>query len=297
MKKVMILLLTVFLTACSANNGADNNIKADMPEGKERIENSSNSTKANLIDKDGSTVEERIKVPEGFERVKADAGSFGEYLRKLPLKAHGSKVTYYNGDTKPREVYVAVIDVDVGDRDLQQCADAAIRLRAEYLYGKGLFDKIHFNFTNGFKADYTTWRQGNRIRVEGNKAYWVKQTGASNDYTSFRKYLDMVFAYAGTLSLSQEMEKVPLAEMRIGDVFLKGQDPGHCVIVLDMAENKVTGEKLFIVAQSYMPAQDIHILKNPANSEENPWYSINFGEKLNTPEWEFTKDQLARFGD
>lgn len=297
MKKLLILMFVVFLAACSANNSQNDNLKPNLSGIKDRIENSLKSTKTDLINEDGNTVQERIKITEGFERIKVDAGSFGEYLRNLPLKPHGSKVKYYNGRTKPRDVYEAVIDIDVGDRDLQQCADAVIRLRAEYLYGKGLFDKIHFNFTNGFRADYTTWRQGSRIRVEGNKAYWVKQTGISNDYSSFRKYLDMVFAYAGTLSLSQEMKEIPLAEMQIGDVFLKGDDPGHCVVVLDMAENKATGEKIFIVAQSYMPAQDIHILKNQADGEGNPWYSINFGEKLNTPEWQFTKDQLVRFGD
>jgi hypothetical protein len=204
-------------------------------------------------------------------------------------------VKYYNGSVKTRDVYEAVVDLDVGDRDLQQCADAVIRLRAEYLYGKGLYDRIHFNFTSGFKADYATWRRGNRIAVEGNKAYWVKRTGPSDDYSSFRQYLDMVFAYAGTLSLAGEMKNVPLEDMRIGDVFLKGEDPGHCVIVVDMAENRSTGEKLFMLAQSYMPAQDIHILKNPRNEEISPWYPLNFGETLITPEWSFNKNQLVRF--
>jgi hypothetical protein len=62
-----------------------------------------------------------------------------------------------------------------------------------------------------------------------------------------------------------------------------------------MAENKVSGEKIFLLAQSYMPAQDIHILKNPENGGGNPWYSVNFGDKLITPEWEFTRGNLRRF--
>jgi len=85
--------------------------------------------------------------------------------------------------------------------------------------------------------------------------------------------------------------------MKIGDVFLKGEDPGHCVIVVDMAENLTNGEKLFMIAQSYMPAQDIHILKNLSNKEISPWYRLNFGESLNTPEWRFNKNQLVRFQD
>jgi hypothetical protein len=240
-------------------------------------------------------VEERIATPEGFERVNAEEGSFGRYLRTLPLKPDGARVHYYNGGVKPADVHVAVLDIDVGARDLQQCADAVMRLRAEYLYGKGLYEKIHFNFTNGFKADYATWMQGNRIVVEGNKAYWVKKTGYSNDYGSFRKYLDMVFAYAGSLSLSREMENIPIEDMQAGDVFIEGGLPGHAAIVLDMAENGDTGEKIFILAQSYMPAQEIHILKNPGDAGLSPWYSTGFEDVLDTPEWQFDKDQLYRF--
>ncbi|AEM73654.1 DUF4846 domain-containing protein [Caldicellulosiruptor acetigenus] len=268
-------------------------------EEKDGISSPTNKSERNyeqsFINSHGKTISERIKIPKGYERVEVPRGSFAEYLRNLPLKPHGTKVRYYNGEEKPNDVYVAVIDIDVGTRDLQQCADAVIRLYSEYLYKNRQYDKIHFNFTNGFRADFKKWMQGYRIKVEGNKAYWVKKTGYCDDYACFRKYLDMVFAYAGTLSLSQEMKRIPLKDLQIGDVFLKGSDPGHCVIVVDMAQNTKTGEKIFLLAQSYMPAQDIHILKNPANEDGNPWYSINFGDVLITPEWQFTKDQVYRF--
>lgn len=267
--------------------------KAENPEGPDKA--AERNSKSALINKDGKTVEDRIKTPEGFERVTAEEGSFEHYLRTLPLKPDGTEVRYYNGGIKPVDVHEAILDIDVGERDLQQCADAVMRLRAEYLYGKGLYDKIHFNFTNGFKADYATWMQGNRIAVEGNKARWVKKTGYSDDYASFRKYLDMVFAYAGSLSLSKEMENIPLMDMQAGDVFIEGGLPGHAAIVLDMAENKDTGEKIFILAQSYMPAQDIHILKNPRDGDLSPWYSAGFEDVLETPEWQFDKDRLYRF--
>ena len=269
--------------------------QADMQGIPGADQQASIAAKKSYINKSGETVQERIMVPEGFERIKVETDSFGEYLRNLPLKPDGSKVRYYNGDTKPADVYEAVLDIDVGERDLQQCADSVIRLRAEYLYGKGLFDKISFNFTNGFKADYSTWMKGNRIKISGNKAYWVEQGSASKEYVSFRKYLDIVFAYAGTLSLSKEMKEITLEEMQPGDVFIYGQTPGHCEIVLDMAENKTTGKKIFILAQGYMPAQEMQILKNPSNDEGNPWYEADFGDSLRTPEWEFTKDQLMRF--
>ncbi|HYE09836.1 MAG TPA: DUF4846 domain-containing protein, partial [Patescibacteria group bacterium] len=186
-----------------------------------------------LIQEEGKTISERINVPEGFERVLTEEGSFGEYLRSLSLKPHGAPVTYFNGDMKSAEVHAAVLDIDVGDRDLQQCADAVMRLRAEYLYSKGAFEDIHFNFTNGFRADYTKWMQGNRVAISGNKTSWVKKTREASDYQSFRKYLDIVFAYAGTASLDKELNAIAVDEMQIGDVFIKGGSPGHCVIVVD----------------------------------------------------------------
>lgn len=250
-----------------------------------------------LINEDGRTVLERIAVPDGFQRVKLVEGSFGEYLRNLPLKPHGWEVHYYDGDVKPGRVYEAVIDMDVGKRDLQQCADSIIRLRAEYLYACGLYDRISFSFTNGFKADYSSWMQGNRIKVNGNNVSWYRAGEASNNYDSFRSYLDMVFSYAGTASLAKEMKEIDIDDMQPGDVFIKGGSPGHCEIVVDMAENAETGEKIFILAQGYMPAQEMHIVKNPHNNEGNPWYTTDFEDELDTPEWSFTRDQLKCFDE
>lgn len=283
MKRLSIALIAIIiLTGCSFQSLGSSS-KSMSP------------VRINLINEKGMTVSERIVAPEGFERVAVDEDSFGAYLRGLPLKSHGEPVKYYNGDIKPAEVHVAVLDIDIGDRDLQQCADAAMRLRAEYLYSKGELDKIHFNFTNGFRADYAKWMQGNRVSVDGNKTYWVKKTSQTSDYQSFRKYLDVVFAYAGTASLDKELNAVDIEDMQAGDIFIKGGSPGHCVIVMDMAVNNETGEKLFLLAQSYMPAQDIHILKNPNNGEGNPWYSLDSGESLDTPEWDFSWGQLKRF--
>jgi hypothetical protein len=252
---------------------------------------------SSIINPRGRTIEERIKPPEGFERIKVEEGSFAHYLRTLPLKPHGSKVKYYDGREKTYNVYEAVIDMDIGDKDLQQCADAVIRLRAEYLYKQKQYDRIHFNFTNGFNAQFVKWMQGYRIAVTGNRVNWVKSSTYSDGYSTFRKYLDIVFSYAGTLSLSKEMKSVMIEDMEIGDVFIQGGSPGHCVIVVDMAMHPETGEKLFMLAQSYMPAQDIHILKNLQAPQISPWYSTKFGDTLITPEWTFKKTDLKRFSN
>jgi hypothetical protein len=58
----------------------------------------------------------------------------------------------------------------------------------------------------------------------------------------------------------------------------------------------ITGNRKFLLAQSYMPAQDIHLLKNPSFiGDRVPWYSIPAGEKLFTPEWVFKNSELKRF--
>ena len=63
-----------------------------------------------------------------------------------------------------------------------------------------------------------------------------------------------------------------------------------------MAYDKENGEKVFILAQSYMPAQQTQILVNPFDKEISPWYRLNSsGEKLITPEWQFKITDLKRF--
>jgi len=186
--------------------------------------------------------------------------------------------------------------MDIGYRDLQQCADAVIRLRSEYLYAHKLYGLIHFNFTNGFRADYAKWALGYRIDVAGDHAKWIRTDNTSYEYNDFRRYLDVVFTYAGTYSLAQELIKVEYRDIQPGDVFIRGGSPGHAVIVVDVAMNNSSGQKIFLLAQSYMPAQDIHVLINPSNPDLSPWYELDpFTNKVITPEWEFGVEELKRF--
>ena len=241
---------------------------------------------------DGVTVKDRFTVPEGYLRTEAEDGSFSEFLQNLPLKPDGAKVHYYDGCVKNRDVYLAVVDYPLGDRDLQQCADAVIRLRAEYFYAFGQYDNIEFHFVNGFLASFSKWARGYGISVTGNDVQWKQNSNNDGSYGSFQRYLDMVYAYASTLSLEKELEVKDTAELSIGDVFIRGGSPGHCVIVVDTAVQKSTGDKVFMLAQGYMPAQDIQILKCPSSVGDSPWYSANFGDALVTPEYTFAKTEL-----
>ena len=117
-----------------------------------------------------------------------------------------------------------------------------------------------------------------------------------NTYKNFRKYMDIIFTYSGTLSLNKELKKKKLNDIKAGDVFIKGGSPGHAVIVIDTAVNPNTGDKVFLLAQSFMPAQQVHILKNNTNRKLSPWYSVKeINHILDTPEYRFTSDQLKEF--
>lgn len=245
---------------------------------------------------EGKTIYQRFQPPTDFVRLTIPANSFGHYLQNLPLKPSNSKVHLFDGRLKYNQtVHAAVVDMDTGDSDLQQCADAVMRLRAEYLFAQKKFEEIHFKLTNGFEMDFAKWRQGYRVRVDGNKTEWYATDTPSSSYESFREYLDFVFMYAGTLSLSKELNLKQLKDLAIGDVFIQGGSPGHAVIVVDMAVNKHTGKKVFMLAQSYMPAQEIHVLVNNNDSDLSPWYQSNIVKKLVTPEWEFGIDMLMEF--
>jgi hypothetical protein len=244
-----------------------------------------------------TTIVSEILPPEGYERVTVETNSFAHWLRHLPLKQKGTPVYLYDGRKKGNQrAHFAVVDIDTGSRDLQQCADAVIRLRAEYLYSRGLYSSIHFNFTSGDEASFTKWAAGYRPVVNGNKVQWVKKAGQDSSYMNFRRYLSTVYIYAGTHSLSKEPKpRGNSHEMQIGDVFIEPGFPGHAVIVVDMAEDKQNGKRVFLLAQSFMPAQDIHVLKNPNNAGLSPWYALDFGRTLRTPEWWFKDTDLRYF--
>ncbi|HEX4998096.1 MAG TPA: DUF4846 domain-containing protein [Terriglobia bacterium] len=239
-----------------------------------------------------------MSPPAGFEREATASGSFAAWLRNLPLKKGRPQVRLYDGRLKSnQDAHAAVIDIDTGDRDLQQCADAVMRLRAEYLYAKNAPSFIHFQFTSGETASFTKWAQGFRPVVNGKRVTWEKSAAPSESYATFRAYLNIVFAYAGTASLGHELKPADVRDVRAGDVFVDGGYPGHAVIVIDTAKNSRTGKRVFLLAQSFMPAQDMHVLKNPASESSSPWYEADIGPTLRTPEWTFRPEHLRRFSD
>lgn len=241
-----------------------------------------------------TTLSGRFDPPPGFERLDVPDGSFASWLRRLPMQADGARVHLFNGEEKIRQdVHAGVIAIDTGGRDLQQCADAVMRLRAEWLFATGRVKDIAFDVMGGGRVPFSRWAAGERPGPSGKN--WKAKAKPDSSYANLRKYLDFIFAYAGTVSLEKEL--VPVADassVMPGDVFIKGGSPGHAVLVADVAVSAVTKARRFLLVQSYMPAQEMHVLRNPANPDGSPWYAVPDGT-LVTPEWTFSSGSLRRW--
>lgn len=215
----------------------------------------------------------RFKTPAGYHRLTAAPGSFGSWLQALPLKPAGTPARTYKGDVASTESYTAgIVDISIGNQDLQQCADAVMRLRGEYFYQQKNYTAISFNFTSGFRCDFVHYADGYRYSND----HWVLKAKKDYSYPNFLRYMNLVFSYAGTLSLQKELKPVrDISTIKAGDVFIKGGSPGHCFIVMNVTEN-AQHHKKFLLAQSYMPAQNIQLLQYFGD----PWFSTDIASGI-----------------
>lgn len=273
--------------------GAGKGEAAPDDAGKELLPEEGEEEEYSIIRPQGKTLETRVAVPQGYKRAKCRKNSLAGFLRGYPMKKDGSPVLLYDGSEKgSQDVHAAVFKLPLEPEDLQQCADSVMRVYAEYFWKTGQKERIKFHFVDGFLADYARWRDGGRIQA-GDVTSWSDSAAYDDSYGNFKKYMRMVFAYAGTLSMEAEAEKISMEELRIGDIFIKGASPGHVVMVVDVCRNE-DGKKAFLLGQGYMPAQEFHLLKNNRH-EEDPWYyEEEISYPFETPEYTFEKGSLHR---
>lgn len=256
------LFIFILLLSFSCSNSAPANEKT-----RQQIAKSSN--------KDENPFHQVKDIPatEGFTRTLSDSNSFEEWLRKVALKKDRTVYTFNGSPKFNQTAQFAVLDISVGDKNLQQCADAVMRLRAEYLFSQKRYDEILFTDNENHSYKFTS------------------------PYTreNFTRYLEKVSGWCGSASLAKQLKPVAdLSTIQAGDVLIRGGFPGHAVIVMDVATN-AAGKKLYLLAQSYMPAQDIHILLNPMNETLSPWYEVNENNIIQTPEYLFYRNELKRW--
>lgn len=214
----------------------------------------------------GRTIASAIAPPTGFARTPQTPGSFGAWLRGLPLLEDGSPVRLHNRQPKAfQRGHVAVVDLNVLTPD-QHCADSILRLRAEWLWSTGQTARL----TRDAGLGVVTWRGGPR--------------------TALVQFLSQVFAKTGTYNLAGRLAK-KRAPLDAGDVLVQGGSPGHAMLVVDVAVNP-QGERVVLLANGFMPAQQFHIVKNlwgfaGGTGDVAPWYRETDLDTrgLETPLW------------
>ncbi len=266
MKKICIVSLLALFCSCNTLNQES----VLYPNSMNLVESTP------LINDYGKTVLERFDAPLGYSRVTVLPNTFQHFLRTLRLKPEGAMVQFYDGKTKPNNnVYVSVVDLPISRQNVQMSSDSVIRLISEFLYKNGEYDKIAFH---------------------ANKERLSFKDFAKDDFSrkNFEAYMDYAMEKISTPSFCTDLKHVSLKDIKIGDIFVQNTQPnGHAVIVVDLVEN-TKGEKLFLLAQGFQPAQEIQILANPSQDDISPWYALKEGELL-TPEWRFMTSDLMRF--
>ncbi|WP_284462133.1 DUF4846 domain-containing protein [Chryseobacterium sp.] len=232
------------------------------------------------INKDKNTIRERFSPPKDYEWVDEKSDSFGYFIENFKLKPYGSQILKYDGSPiATQHLHEAIFDIDTGNKDLQQCADAVIRLRAEYLYKMKRFDEIKFHFTSGDLLSWNDYKNGTRAIVNGNSVSFRKMSAFDDSYQGFRNYLDLIFNYAGTISLNKETRPVTQnSDLKTGDILITPGSPGHIVFIAGVSKNK-EGKKVYLLGEGFTPAQSIHLLSNPFNKNISPWYDLDINEQ------------------
>ena len=234
----------------------------------------------------------RFAPPAGFTRREPPDGSFGAWLSRLPLAAKGTPVRAFDGkELHPADhpSIAAVVAIDVGAADLQQCADSVIRLHAEWSWATRPRDAIGYRAAAGIALPWSRWARGERVVPEGTKSIaWVPSAKPADDHATFRRYLDAVFAWANTVSLAKEATPIAERDLAAGDFVVLPGNPGHAVLVLDLASDDA-GRRVALLGQGYMPAQSFQVLRPERGSREDvggPWFLLEpAAEGVKTPFW------------
>ena len=238
---------------------------------------------SHYIDAAGGTIGTRFTLPEGFVRVQAAPNSFAAFVRGLALEPHGTLPEFYDGTPKTAKDYEGVLVTTMQKRNMFQSAQAMYRLQAMYLFSQGRYAEMKVTFMNGFVFGYDRWRGGESLGVSGNSVYWKSGGTAQTSSVTLESYLDQVNTFCNATTLRGMLTATTSEHLTIGDVLYRSATPIHCMMVVDMAQNPETGERLFLFAQGGTPAQPIQIVRNVAEPTLSPWYSSKNMTSWSTP--------------
>ncbi|MGX9986698.1 DUF4846 domain-containing protein [Soonwooa purpurea] len=279
------LILTLFFN-CNKSEKSVFETNIISSKNKEHVE-------AKFVNEKFNILKDRLIPMSGYQRVETKLNSWESFLQNLNLQESGKPILKYDGtEISDQKHHVGILTYDVGSKDLQQCADALIRLRAEYLFKNEKYNAIHFKFTSGHQFYWNEYADGLRPIVSGNNVDFSKRAAPNsiNSYQDFRQYLDIIYTYAGTISLARDLkESKNKIEFNIGDLIITPGSPGHVVMIVDKIEKG--NEKRYALIEGYTPAQSIHIL----SKNGNPWFDIKPSKEIITPRYHFEKPVIKQF--
>ncbi len=248
-----------------------------------------------LINNDSLTIKSRVNIPIGYKRVNYATGTFEDYLRNYKLKTFGSKIINYDdSEYFWQGGHIGILKIPVPQNGLQQCADALIRIRSEYLWDNKRKDEIGFNFTSGHYCSWLKYAEGYRPKINGNRVAFNKTANANHSKDNFYRYLNLIYMYSGTLSLYNELKSVDAKDLQLGDMLIKGGSPGHIVMICDEVIND-KDEKLFLLFQGNTPAQSVHLVKNLEDGTISPWYQLKNDAVIPVSNYTFSSSKFVRF--
>jgi hypothetical protein len=219
-----------------------------------------------------------IPCPSGYQRKSFAEKSFSRWIRNLPLRENNDIKTHA-GKKPPawaRAFYnvYAVLDMPLLYKaDLEQCADWAMRLWAEYHKAEKRLRKLSLYDYNGNRKSF-------------------KKSGKS-----FKKFLKWCMAYSNSYSLKVGCKKITQEELSPGDMIVQNTTGGvgHVSVIMDVCENK-EGKRLYLIGYSFMPAQEFHIEKSLSGYGKKGWYTLEGYYKYLSEYLDYGPPLLRRFG-
>ena len=204
----------------------------------------------------------------------------------------------YDGTERTDAQAAAVLDIVLGKKNHEGPAGSAARLLSEYLYSVGNYKDISFRIGSKFSFSFDKWRKGNKLNDKADG--WVGGGRDSNDEDNFKSYLTTLFVYISMSSLEgdiQKIEDVDSDEIQVGDLFIGTNTAGKktCLMVADLCQDDLTGERLMLLVQGGAPAQQAHIVANPTDAQLSPWYPCNFSNEMKTPDVTVKVESRYRF--
>jgi Domain of unknown function (4846) len=215
-----------------------------------------------------------IPVPNGYQRQAYDGGSFSDWIQNLNLKEQ-PVIRDYRGsaiDSRFYNVWGVVQMPLLFQSDLEQCADFAMRLWAEYHKATGKLDRLYL-------FDYS-----------GNRKTFISSG------KSFPQFLRLAFAGTNSHSLKQGCKGIASGEIVPGDMFVQNERGGigHVSVVLDVSRSK-EGKKLYLIGYSFMPAQEFHIEKAREQYGIEGWFTFEGYVRYLADFLNYGKPVLRRF--